>query len=90
MKCNKTCVFFAVVIFVFFFGKIYAEDAKSRGDYLTVKIAVMGPGDALYFWWGHLGLIIEDELSGTSKFYDYGVFSFDSENFFLNFAFGRL
>jgi hypothetical protein len=72
------------------FDKTSAEETSSRGDYLTIKIAVIGPGDELYFWWGHLGLIIEDELSGNSKFYDYGVFSFDNENFFLNFAFGRL
>jgi hypothetical protein len=72
------------------YNKIYAEETKSRGDYLTIKIAVIGPGDELYFWWGHLGLIIDDALSGESRFYDYGVFSFDNDNFFLNFAFGRL
>ena len=62
----------------------------SRGEYLTLKIAVFGPGDPLYVWWGHIGLIIEDSLSGSSIFYDYGLFSFENENFFLNFAFGRL
>jgi hypothetical protein len=50
----------------------------------------MGPGDELYFWWGHIALVIEDALSGESRFYDYGIFSFESENFFVNFAFGRL
>jgi hypothetical protein len=50
----------------------------------------MGPGDQLYIWWGHIGLIIEDSLSGESNFYDWGVFSFENENFFLNFALGRL
>jgi hypothetical protein len=69
---------------------VLQEDPVSRGDYLTVKIAVMGPGDELYLWWGHIGLIVEDALSGESRFYDWGVFSFENENFFLNFAFGRL
>jgi hypothetical protein len=87
---GTACVIFVVIIFLSAFGKTFAAETRSRGDYLTVKIAVIGPGDELYFWWGHLGLIIEDELSGASKFYDYGVFSFDNENFFLNFAFGRL
>jgi hypothetical protein len=50
----------------------------------------MGPGTELYFWWGHIGLLIEDERSGQSRFFDYGLFSFDNENFFVNFAFGRL
>jgi hypothetical protein len=65
-------------------------EGESRGDYLTVKVAVMGPGDELYFWWGHIALVIEDSLSGQARFYDYGIFSFDSENFYFNFAMGRL
>jgi hypothetical protein len=50
----------------------------------------MGPGDQLYFWWGHIGLIIEDEATGNARFYDYGIFSFENTNFFTNFAMGRL
>jgi hypothetical protein len=50
----------------------------------------MGPGDEIYLWWGHIGIIIEDALSGENNFYDWGVFSFENENFFLNFALGRL
>jgi hypothetical protein len=61
-----------------------------RGDNLTIKIAVMGPGDELYFWWGHIALVIDDATTGKSRFYDYGVFTFDNEDFFVNFAFGRL
>jgi hypothetical protein len=65
-------------------------DNKTRGDYLTLKIAVMGPGDELYFWWGHIALVVEDSLSGEDRFYDYGLFSFENDHFFLNFATGRL
>ena len=50
----------------------------------------MGPGDELYFWWGHIALIIDDSDIVQSRFYDYGLFSFESENFFYNFAIGRL
>ncbi|MDR2072339.1 MAG: DUF4105 domain-containing protein [Spirochaetaceae bacterium] len=64
--------------------------SAGRGNYLTLKVAVIGPGDELYFWWGHIGLIIEDALSGQNGFYDWGVFSFENKNFFLNFALGRL
>jgi hypothetical protein len=66
------------------------SQAMSRGDHLTLKIAVMGPGDELYFWWGHIALIIEDGITGKARFYDYGLFSFDKDHFFVNFAFGRL
>ncbi|MDR3284310.1 MAG: DUF4105 domain-containing protein [Treponema sp.] len=71
-------------------GGAYLSAQTAPGEYLTVKAAVMGPGDELYFWWGHIGLIIEDSLSGSSRFYDWGVFSFNSDHFFTNFALGRL
>ena len=36
-----------------------ARGGKAR-DSLILKLAVMGPGDALYFWFGHIGLVVED------------------------------
>jgi len=62
----------------------------AQEDNLTLKIAVMGPGDELYFWWGHIALMIEDSKEGYSYFYDYGVFSFENEDFFKNFALGLM
>ena len=62
----------------------------AEGENLTLKIAVIGPGDELYFWWGHIALVIEDTVTGSSRFYDYGLFNFEKENFFYDFAFGRL
>ena len=69
-----------------------AQTGSNEGvqDTLTIKLAVVGPGDALFLSWGHIGIIVEDSLSGTSRFFDYGVFSFEEEDFFVNFAFGRL
>ncbi|MDR1857956.1 MAG: DUF4105 domain-containing protein [Treponema sp.] len=68
-----------------------ALDAQTgRGEDLTVKIAVMGTGDQLYFWWGHIGLVIEDAHTGQNRMYDYGVFTINTDDFFLNFALGRL
>jgi len=79
-------ILFISLILLFAFGTVlFAE-----GEDLTIKIAVMGPGDELYFWWGHIGLMIDDAFTGRSNFFDYGLFSFDNENFFFNFAFGRL
>ncbi|MDR0503703.1 MAG: DUF4105 domain-containing protein [Treponema sp.] len=72
---------------------LFSQQAKrpsAPGENLTIKIAVIGPGSELYFWWGHIALVIEDSVTGQSRFYDYGVFSFENENFFYNFAFGRL
>ena len=79
-----------LALFFLFFLPVFLFGQSIRGDALTLKIAVIGPGDELYFWWGHIGLVVEDKISGTSRFFDWGVFSFENENFFVNFAFGRL
>jgi hypothetical protein len=90
MKRVAICVLLALAA-IFFPSAAQAQSAKAQpGDNLTVKIAVMGPGDELYFWWGHIALVIDDARTGESRFYDYGLFSFENDNFFMNFAFGRL
>jgi len=78
-----------IAILIIFFT-IFGSFLFAQGENLTLKIAVVGPGDELYFWWGHIALIVEDSRTGVSLFYDYGIFDFDDENFFVNFAFGRL
>jgi hypothetical protein len=75
---------------IFFLAAPAVFSQNSRGDSLTLKIAVMSPGDEVYFWWGHIALVIEDSATGQNRFYDYGLFSFDTDNFFVNFALGRL
>jgi len=81
---SKKFIFF--LILTLFCGNVLF----AQGENLTLKVAVMGPGDQLYFWWGHIALVVEDSRAGTSRFFDYGLFSFDNDNFFYNFAFGRL
>jgi len=87
---RKKNAIFALIFLFFIPGSFLFSQSGSGGNALTLKIAVIGPGDELYFWWGHIGLVVEDRVSGTNRFYDWGVFSFENENFFLNFAFGRL
>jgi hypothetical protein len=73
-----------------FFQNILIAQSAETGEDLTVKISINGPGDELYFWWGHIALVIDDARTGQSRYYDYGLFSFENTNFFYNFAFGRL
>jgi len=58
-------------------GKMYTGENET-------SLIVIGPGDPLYSYWGHIGINID----GT--FYDFGNFSFDEDNFYRNFAMGRL
>ena len=60
----------------------------SGQENLRCYLLTIGPGEALYSWFGHTGIIIEDDERG--RFYDFGNFSFASDNFYRNFAMGRL
>ena len=98
--CKKTTVFLLLVLLSFLplspaygqakDGAASGSGAGWRDDAITLKVAVIGPGNELYFWWGHIGLVVEDEITGRARFFDWGVFSFENENFFVNFAYGRL
>ncbi len=69
---------------------IRAQGVDSTGEHLTIKLVTISPGDDLTMWWGHTALIVEDTRTRRGRFYNYGLFSFQQENFFLNFARGRL
>lgn len=73
-----------MLIFTLSAGSLGAEERY------RVSLVTTGPGEEVYLWWGHTGLMVEELPSGRSSFYDFGVFSFETENFFLNFLFGRL
>ena len=66
-----------------------AEQGRRRGDFYTVKLVVIGPGDDVFTWWGHLGVIVKNDFTGKEQFYDYGVFSFYAENFYKNLIAGN-
>jgi hypothetical protein len=66
------------------------QTERSRGDDIEIRLVTIGPGDDVPSWWGHTALIVEDKRLATSLFYNYGLFSFEEDNFFINFAMGRL
>ena len=91
MRRSWIRIFLLLSLITYHFSFTFAQENvyHRRGEDLTLKIAVIGPGNELYFWWGHIGLVVQDNITGQALFFDWGVFSFDNENFFLDFAFGR-
>ena len=69
---------------------VSAAEEKTRGEYLTIRLMTLGQGDPVYLWYGHVGLIVDDELTDRSYMFDFGVFDFMKDHFYRNFAFGRL
>ncbi len=71
-------------------GPFTILQGQMMSDSLEIKLVTIEPGDEVPMWWGHTGLIVEDLTTGQSLFYNYGLFSFEQDNFFTNFARGRL
>ncbi|MDR0313018.1 MAG: DUF4105 domain-containing protein [Treponema sp.] len=85
MKTNKYQIL--ILLFVIICVCLAAQE---QGDYLTIKIVEIGPGDEFFSWWGHLAVMVDNELTGRSLFYDFGVFSFDDPNLVRNVLKGDL
>ena len=55
-----------------------------------ISIITIGPGAELYDKFGHSAFRIQDPLNGTDVVFNYGKFDFDTPNFYLKFAQGKL
>ena len=66
------------------------SQGRSDPQDLIIQLVTTEPGDEIYTWWGHTAIIVEDTNFNYSRFYNFGLFSFQEENFFVNFARGRL
>lgn len=82
-------LFYGVSLFLVLCPRLAAGE-KTPGDYVTIRVVEIGPGDEFFSWWGHLAVIAENELTGRSLCYDFGVFSFDDPHLVRNFLKGDL
>ena len=80
---------FAFISLALFIAALLPAQAGS-GEELTIKVALFGPGDELFAWWGHAALIITDNYTRQSISYDFGLFSYEDNDFFKNLVFGKL
>ena len=55
-----------------------------------ISILTIGPGTELYDKFGHSAFRIKDSLSGVDVVFNYGVYDFDTPNFYTKFAQGKL
>ena len=77
-------LFFLVGIFSSFAFQIQlSEDA-------TVSVLTIGPGESLNDAFGHNAIRILDRKQGINFVYGYGEYDFDTPNFYLKFAQGKL
>jgi hypothetical protein len=60
------------------------------GEELDVALLTIGPGQVYWQRFGHNAILIRDRDSGVERLYNFGMFDFAAEDFFLEFARGRM
>ena len=80
-----------IAIFIFLTSFLSpAATAQKITENTRVSLITCGPGNELYATFGHSALHVYDPKSGIDKVYNYGTFDFDTPNFYLKFARGKL
>src|ERR1700733_1647031 len=57
-------------------------------DGAEVSLITYTPGEELYQSFGHSAIRVRDDLLGMDRLYNFGVFDFETPNFYVNFAHG--
>ncbi len=86
-RARISCLF--MILMCLFSTSLTAQQSTPDSN-LSASLIVIGPGDPIYTYWGHIGIAIENIESGENLFYDFGNFSFYSDNFYSDFALGRM
>jgi hypothetical protein len=74
---------FCLALFLGLLCTLYGQNnpEKRPVDDLKFKIAVYGPSDEIFIWWGHAALVIENTRWGYSRVFDWGIFTYPGDNF---------
>lgn len=81
-------IFLCLVCVLCFFAS--AKAIPLLGPKAGISLLTCGAGEALYEAFGHSAIRVQDPAQGLDVVYNYGVFDFNQENFYLNFAKGNM
>ena len=68
----------------------HAGISNAPGRDLRVELVTYGPGRVYWERFGHVAIILRDTHSGEAVSFNYGVFDFDTHDFFLKFIRGHM
>ena len=86
LKLKKNYLFF-LFIFVYFFGNAQEIQLSPNAE---ISILTIGPGDNLNDSFGHNAFRIKDSSLNLDITYNYGTYDFNTPNFYIKFARGKL
>ena len=75
---------------VFAGGTARAASEAGPGPGLEVSLLTFGPGEIYWERFGHNAIVIRDPATGEATSYNYGIFDFEEDDFFVNFLRGRM
>ena len=78
------------ILFFFLFVEITYSQQNMLSDKAEISVLTIGPGSSLNDAFGHNGFRVKDGVKGTDIVFNYGVYDFDTPNFYLKFAQGKL
>lgn len=78
-------------LLLFFLGtSSFFAQTVGLSETAEVSILTIGPGSQLYDKFGHSAYRVKDESQDIDLVYNYGVYDFDTPNFYTKFAQGKL
>lgn len=78
----------SLLLILTFGNQLVAQNKLSEDS--QISLITVAPGEELYSSFGHTALWIEDRTNGISVVFNYGVFDFETEGFYLKFMRGKL
>lgn len=79
-----------LLILIFFFASEVRAQQKQLSPQAEISVLTIGPGTSLNDSFGHNAFRIKDTLLGIDYTYNYGVFDFNTPDFYTKFARGKL
>ncbi|MEO9475511.1 MAG: DUF4105 domain-containing protein [Cyclobacteriaceae bacterium] len=81
----------AVLLFILSFLQPTFSQVPSKGENMEIAIMTLGPYQGeLYSAFGHSAIRIVDTTRNFDYVFNYGVFNFNQDNFYWNFARGKM
>lgn len=65
-------------------------NTNSLSSRAEISVLTCGPGEELYALYGHTAIRVSDPLQGIDRVYNYGMFDFQTDNFYGKFVKGDL
>jgi hypothetical protein len=79
-----------LLLFLFLFVETTNAQQHILSDDSQISVLTIGPGTSLNDSFGHNAFRVKDNIKGTDLVFNYGVYDFETPNFYTKFAQGKL